>query len=79
MARSSNSNPLLWIGGSILAAGLVIIAGFWVYGITTAEDIPVLLIAGLFAIPVGVAILLISAIRDRIAQRKRENFLEVDN
>ena len=39
MAKSESSNSLLlWIGGGILAAGLVILGGLWVYAITTAED-----------------------------------------
>ena len=80
MAVSKSSNGLLlWIGGAILAAGLTILGGVWVYSITTAEDMPALLLVALLAIPVGLAILLVAAIRDRIADKKRENFLEVDN
>ena len=47
MARpESSSSPLLWIGGAILAAGAVVIGGFWVYAITTAKDMPLLLAGG---------------------------------
>ena len=80
MARPESSNHLLlWIGGVILAAGAVIIGGFWVYGITTAEDMPLLLMVVLLGVPVGLAVLLIAAIRDRIVNKKKENFLEVDH
>ncbi len=80
MARpKSSSRLLLWIGGVILAAGAVIIGGFWVYGITTAEDMPLLLMVVLLGVPVGLAVLLIAAIRDRIVNKKKENFLEVDH
>lgn len=80
MASSeSRSSPLLWIGGAILAVAVVIIGGFWVYGITTAEDMPVLLLVGLLAVPIALAVLLLAAIRDRIIHKKKENFLEVDN
>ena len=80
MASSeSSSGPLLWIGGAILAAGAVIIGGFWVYAITTAEDMPTLLLAAFIAVLLGLAVLLIAAIRDRIIHKKKENFLEVDN
>ena len=80
MASSeSSSNPLLWIGGVIFAAGAVILGGFWVYSITRAEDMPLLLMVALLAIAVGSAVLLIAVIRDRIIHKKKENFLEVDN
>ena len=80
MAGSEGSSSLLlWIGGVILAAGAVIIGGFWVYGITTAEDMPLLLMVVLLGVPVGLAVLLIAAIRDRIINKKKENFLEVDH
>ena len=80
MASSeSSSSRLLWIGGVIFAAGAVILGGFWVYSITRAEDMPLLLMVALFAIAVGSAVLLIAAIRDRIIHKKKENFLEVDN
>ena len=75
----STSSPILWIGGIILAAAAVILGGYWLYGITAAEDIPLLLIIGLLALPVGSAVLLIAAIRDRIIRKKQENYLEVDN
>ena len=52
---------------------------FWVYAITTAEDMPTLLMLALIAIPVGLAVLLTAVIRDRIINKKKENFLEVDN
>ncbi|MCY4529479.1 MAG: hypothetical protein OXD46_10680 [Chloroflexi bacterium] len=80
MASSeSRSSPLLWIGGAILAVAAVIIGGYWIYIITAAEDMPVLLMVALLAIPVALAVLLVAAIRDRIISKKKENFLEVDN
>ena len=80
MARTeSNSSLLLWIGGLLLAAGALIIGGFWVYAITAAEDMPVLLLLAFAAGLVGSAVLLAAAIRDRIKHKKEENFLEVDN
>ncbi len=80
MASSeSRSSPLLWIGGAILAVVAVIIGGYWVYIITSAEDMPVLLMVALLAIPVALTVLLVAAMRDRIISKKKENFLEVDN
>ena len=80
MARSkSSSSPLLWIGGAILAAGAVVIGGFWVYAITTAKDMPLLLLVALLAVLIGLAVLLVAAIRDRVIHKKQENFMEVDN
>ena len=80
MAGSEGSSRLLlWIGGVILAAAVGIIVGYWVYSIATAEDMPILLMAALLAIPVGFAILLVATIRDRIIRKRQENFLEVDN
>ncbi len=80
MARSeSNSSLLLWIGGAILAAGAVVLGGFWVYAVMTAEDMPALLLVALVAVLVGLAVLLVAAIRDRIVHKKQENFMEVDN
>ena len=80
MARTeSSSSPLLWIGGAILAAGAVVIGGFWVYTITTDKDMPLLLQVALLAVLIGLAVLLVAAIRDRIIHKKQENFMEVDN
>ena len=80
MARpESSSRPWLWIGGAILAAGLLVLGGYWVYAIVRAEDIPFLLRVALLALPVGLAVFLAAALRDRLTQKKQENFLEVDN
>ncbi len=80
MARpESSSGPLLWLGGALLAAGAAVLGGYWVYAITQAEEMPTLLMLALLALPVGMAILLLAAIRDRIRRKRRENFLEVDN
>ncbi|MCY4436547.1 MAG: hypothetical protein OXE05_04360 [Chloroflexi bacterium] len=80
MARTESSNrPWLWIGGAILAAGLLVLGGFWVYAIVRADDVPLLIKAALLALPVGLAVFLAAALRDRIIQKKQENFLEVDN
>ena len=80
MARSeSNSSTLLWIGIGVLAAGAAVIGGYWAYAITRAEEMPMLLTLALLALPVGMAVLLVAAIRDRIMHKRRENFLEVDN
>ena len=75
----SSSRPWLWIGGAILAAGLLVLGGFWVYAIVRADDVPLLIKAALLALPVGLAVFLAAALRDRIIQKKQENFLEVDN
>lgn len=75
----SGSRPWLWIGGAILAAGLLVLGGYWVYAIVRAEDIPFLLRVALLAIPAGLVVFLAAALRDRIIQKKQENYLEVDN
>lgn len=75
----SSSTPWLWVGGSIFAASLLILGGFWVYAITRADDVPLLLKAALIALPVGLAVFLAAALRDRIHQKKQEDFTEVDN
>lgn len=80
MARTERSGSrLLWIGGTILAAGVLILGGFWVYAVTRAEDMPRLLMVALLAVPLGLAILLAAALRDRILKKKQEDFLEFDN
>ncbi len=80
MARTESSNrPWLWIGGAILAAGLLVLGGFWVNAIVRADDVPLLIKVALLALPVGLAVFLAAALRDRIIQKKQENFLEVDN
>ena len=78
-ATESRSSLLLWIGAVIFAAGAVILGGYWVYAITTAEDIPLLILVAFLAVLVGLAVLLVAAIRDRIIHKKQENFMEVDN
>ncbi len=75
----SSSRPWLWIGGVILAAGVLVLGGFWVYAIVGADDIPLLLKLALIALPLGLAVFLAAAVRDRIMQKKQEDFLEVDN
>ena len=86
MARPKGTKPkrdgsslLLWVAVAVLAAAVAIIGGFWVYAITTAEDMPLLLLVALLSIPTALIVLLIGAIRDRLVQKKRENFPEVDN
>ena len=80
MASSESSSSLiLWIGGAILAAGYAILGGYWLYAITAEEEVPVLVLGGIFAVLTGFAVLLIAVIRDRIIHKKKENFLEVDN
>lgn len=80
MANPESSSRLwLWIGGAILAAAVLVLGGFWVYAIVGADDIPLLLKLALLALPVGVAVFLAAALRDRIIQKKQEDFLEVDN
>lgn len=80
MARpESSSGPLLWLGGALLAAGAAVLGGYWVYALTQAEEMPALLMLALLALPAGMAIVLVAAIRDRIKHKKQEHFLEVDN
>lgn len=75
----STSRPWLWIGGAILAAGVLVLGGFWVYVVVRADDVPLLLKVALLAIPAGLAVFLAAALRDRIIQKKQEDYLEVDN
>ena len=80
MARPESSSSLwLWIGGAILAAGLLVLGGYWVYAIVRANDMPFLLRAALLAVLVGLVVFLAAALRDRLIQKKQEDFLEVDN
>ena len=74
-----SSTPWLWIGGAILATGVLILGGFLVYTIISADDIPLLLKAALLAVTVGLAILLAVVVRDRINQKKEENFTGTDD
>lgn len=75
----NSSTPWLWIGGAILTAGLLILGGFWVYAVIGAEDIPLLLKAALLALPIGFAVLLAVVLRDRIIQKKQEDFSDIDS
>ena len=77
--RRAGGSFLPWIGGALLAAGAGVLFGYWIHAITSAGDLPLLLTAALIAMPAGLAVLLVSVLRDRIAARRRENFLEVDN
>lgn len=80
MSSSESSNtPWLWIGGAILATGLLILGGFWAYAVITADDVPLLLKAALLAVPLGLAVFLAVAVRDRIIQKKQEDFTEIDS
>ena len=78
-SSESSSSTLLWIGVGVIAVGAAVIGGYWVYAITRAEEMPMLLTLALLALPVGMAVLLVAAIRDRVIHKRRENFLEVDN
>ena len=75
----NSSTPWLWIGGAILGAGLLILGGFWVYAVVGADDVPLLLKVALLAVPLGFAVFLAVAIRDRIIQKEQEDFSDIDN
>lgn len=77
MARPRSSSPLLWLGGAVLVAGVLVMGGYWVYAITTAEDMPRLLMWAIFAVPTGLVLLLVAAVRDRIVHKRQENFIEI--
>ena len=74
-----SSTPWLWVGGAILASGALILGGYWVYVVTGADDVPLLLKVALLAVPVGLAVMLLVVLRDRIIQKKQEDFQEFDN
>lgn len=76
--RETNNGLLLWIGGVLLATGVAVVGGFWVYALVSAPDMPLVLLAAILAVLVGLAVLLAAAIRDRISHKRDENLAEVE-
>jgi hypothetical protein len=70
----SNSSLLVWTGWILLAVAAAVVGGFWVYSLVVAA-LPLALLTAILAIPIGLAVLLVAAMRDRVMQMKSEKDL----
>ena len=72
----------LWLGGVLVAAGTLVLAGYALYYFSQAffdaEDIPLLLKVAVPAIAGGMLVLLAVVVIDRLKHRKRDSLQEVD-
>ena len=65
------------IGFALVGVGALVLIGWSVRGFFLAEDIPIVIRIAVGAVGVGVLILIGSAIKDRIAAARTEDFKEV--
>ena len=79
--HENNSKGLTWVGGVVLAAGVALTFGFgWTVffqDLINDKETPLFIKIGLPAISLGLLILLVVVIRDRIKDRKEEGLEEV--
>ena len=62
--------PLNILGLIILFIGIFILFGFWLYKFFENTEIPLIIRGGIIAIILGVIIILISLIRERLKEKK---------
>lgn len=77
----NNSNVLLWIGGVVFAVGVLIMTGYGVYAFGQEffgdSDVPLAMQIALPATVIGLAVLLVAVVKDRMKNRKDGNLKEV--
>ena len=80
--RGTESKIALWVGGTIVVAGTLVLAGYGVYAFSReffgSPDVPLAVQVAVPAMLVGVIILLGAALMDRLRHRKQEHFKEAD-
>jgi len=62
--------PLNILGLVILFIGIFVLIGFWLYKFFESTEIPLIIRGGIIAIILGVIIILISLIRERLKEKK---------
>lgn len=62
----------------LIGIGVLILIGWAVQGFFTTSDIPLLIRVAVGIVGIGVLVLLIVAIKDRLKKAKAENFKEVE-
>jgi len=79
--RENNSRGLLWIGGLSLAFGALVVAGYSAFLFTrelfTDPDVPLGFQIAVPAIFLGLLVLIVAVVRDRMKHRKDEGLEEV--
>jgi hypothetical protein len=72
---------LLWIGGVVFATGVLVMTGYGVYEFGREffgdSDVPVAMQIALPATVIGLVVLLVTVVKDRMKNRKDENLKEV--
>jgi hypothetical protein len=81
VSPENNSNALLWIGGVVFVAGVLVMTGYGVYEFGREffghSDVPIAIQIALPATVIGLAVLLAAVVKDRMKNRKDENLKEV--
>jgi len=69
------------VGVAVLLIGVAILSSYWIIAVISSvifeDEVPILIKIALPAVFVGSALLFITTIRDRIRDKKKENFEEV--
>ena len=69
------------VGVVVLLIGVAILASYWIVAVISAllfeEEVPILIKIAVPAVLVGLGLLFITTIRDRIRDKKKEDFKEV--
>jgi len=60
------------LGVSLLVLGILIMVGYGLYHFAIAEDIPLLIKTGVIVIFLGIVVVLLSLIRERLRDLKKE-------
>ncbi len=61
------------IGIGLLVLGIVILAGYGIYGFLAIEDIPLIIKVGSTVIGIGITVIIIALMRERMMDIKKEN------
>ena len=83
MARDLAVKAALWIGLICLAAGVVLLLGYWAYQLVDIflgdPKVPLPVRVGVAAMTVGLLLSTLALLVDRLRKRGEEDFKEVDN
>ncbi|UCD07149.1 MAG: hypothetical protein JSW41_04970 [Candidatus Aenigmatarchaeota archaeon] len=60
------------LGVSLLVLGILIIVGYGLYLFALAEDVPLIIRTGVIVIFLGIVVVLLSLIRERLRDLKKE-------
>ncbi len=83
MANSRITKPFYWVGGILLAIGIVVLGGASIFGtvqaFTSDPDIPAVISIAVVAVAIGFALLLAALIVERLSGRQKNDFEEREN